>query len=284
MIQVFLGIFFEALPFLLAGALVSSALHLFVPEAQVRRWLPRSSVAAAAAGAVLGMGFPVCECGSVPAARRLISKGAPVPLGIAFVLAAPVVNPIVIASTWAAFNDWRLVAARVGLTAGIAMLVGVLVGLHPAPATLLARHPHHDHDHHHEGWLRALLGHAAGEFFEMGRFLVLGALVAAALQTFIPRESLEALGQGPLTSVLAMLALAVVLSICSTVDAFVALAFAQTFLPGALLGFLVFGPMIDIKSLLMLTTTFRRRVVAIIALLVFQCVLLAALLVNVYGT
>jgi hypothetical protein len=128
-----------------------------------------------------------------------------------------------------------------------------------------------------------VLTHARSEFFEMGRFLIIGALLAAALQTFIPQQALLALGNGPVISVLVMMGLAVLLSVCSTVDSFIALSFINTFTPGSILAFLVFGPMIDIKSTLMLTTTFRRRIVAVIALLCFQMALLAGLLVNFFG-
>lgn len=112
------------------------------------------------------------------------------------------------------------------------------------------------------------------------RTLYIGGLLAATLQTLVPQSALLALGDGPVISVLVLIALAVLLSICSTVDSFIALSFLGTFTPGAVLAFLVFGPMIDIKSALMLTTTFRTRAVAIIALLCFQLTLLAGVVVN----
>jgi uncharacterized membrane protein YraQ (UPF0718 family) len=244
-------------------------------------------VLAALAGALLGLAFPVCECGSVPTARRLIAKGAPLPLGIAFVLAAPAVNPIVIASTWVAFSGRpEIVGGRIVLTILIATVVGLALGIHPQPESLLVpiaeADDHHAHSHVGQSRLRAVLEHAAEEFFEMGRYLVIGGLIAATLQTFIPRTLLLSLGQGPVVSVLALMALAVVLSICSTVDAFVALAFASSFLPGALLAFLVFGPMVDIKSVLMFGTTFRRRVVVCMVLLTVQLTLLVGVIINLY--
>ncbi|HEX9374444.1 MAG TPA: permease, partial [Roseiflexaceae bacterium] len=218
-VTIFLGIFIEALPFLLAGVLASSAIRLFVSSAQVRRLSPRSPIFAALAGSLLGLAFPVCECGSVPTARRLLAKGAPLPLGIAFVLAAPAVNPVVIASTWVAFGGRpEIVIGRVVLTVLIAAAVGLALGAGPRPHELLAPadQPHddaHDHDHDHSGAgrLRAILEHASEEFFEMGRYLVLGALIAATLQTVIPRSTLLALGQGPVVSAIALMAMAVVL-------------------------------------------------------------------------
>lgn len=298
---VFLGIFIEALPFLLAGVLVSSLLHLFVSPERLQHMTPRHPLLAALSGALLGLALPVCECGSIPAARRLLQKGVALPVGIAFVLAAPVINPIVILSTLVAFGSWEMVAWRVGLTLLIAVVLGVLLGTAPEPTLVLARgvetsardhaHDHacsHDHPHLHpapdpsDNAVRQVLHHAHGEFFEMSRYLVAGALLAAALQTLIPQQALIALGDGPVLSVLVMMALAVVLSVCSTVDAFIALSFVNTFTPGSLLAFLVFGPMIDIKSTLMLMTTFRRRIVAIIVLLCFQLALLAGIVINFY--
>jgi uncharacterized protein len=293
LVTIFLGIFIEALPFLVAGVIASSAIHLFVSIEWIRRVSPRSPVLAALSGSLLGLAFPVCECGSVPTARRLLAKGAPLPLGIAFVLAAPVVNPIVIASTWVAFRGRpELILGRIILTIVIAAVVGLILSRTIPVAELLApaTHDHdHTHDHNHDhaepGKLRALVLHSSSEFFEMSQYLAIGALIAATLQMLVPRELLLTLGQGPLLSALLLMALAFVLSICSTVDAFVALAFVNLFPPGAVLAFLVFGPMIDIKSVLMFTTVFRRSAVVHIILLVGLLVLIAAAGVDwVYGT
>jgi uncharacterized membrane protein YraQ (UPF0718 family) len=300
-VTVFFGIFIEALPFLMAGVLVSSTIHLFVSADQVRRLSPRNPVLAALSGSLLGLAFPVCECGSIPATRRLLTKGAALPAGIAFALAAPVVNPIVLISTFVAFGSWQMVAWRLGLTVLIATTVAVLVGMAPRRDLVLApgvdeEHADHaacDHDHHgHEhgvrpgeglwSMARRVLGHANGELFEMARYLIIGALLAATLQTIVPQQPLLALGDDIFVSVLVMIGLAVLLSICSTVDSFIALSFVNTFTPGAVLAFLVFGPMIDIKSTLMLTTTFSRRAVALIVLLCFQLSLLAGVAVNLF--
>lgn len=296
-VTIFLGIFIEALPFLMAGVLVSSAIHLFVTPERIQELSPRNPVLAAFAGSLLGLAFPVCECGSIPATRRLLAKGAPLPAGIAFALAAPVINPIVLVSTFVAFGAWHIVAWRFGLTILIAVIIGVLVGLAPrremilAPAALGledldADAPTYPPDPVEArglfGPVRQLLAHANTELFEMLRYLIAGALLAAGLQTFVSQQALTALGGGPVLSVVVMILLAAVLSICSTVDSFIALSFVNTFTPGAVMAFLVFGPMIDIKSSLLLTTTFNRRTVAIIILLCFQLTLLAGVLMNLF--
>ncbi len=297
-VTIFFGIFIEALPFLMAGVFVSSAIHLYVSAERIQRLSPRQPLLAALTGALLGMVFPVCECGSIPATRRLLSKGAALPMGISFALAAPVINPVVLISTYVAFSSWEMVAWRAGLTLLIAVIVGLLVGTPARPEQILVPgvfhqddHQHCDHEHGHCDHepdnpkatpLLRVLNHSTSEFFEMVRYLIIGALLAATLQTIVPQQALLALGDGPVLSVLVLIALAVVLSICSTVDSFIALSFVNTFTRGSILAFLVFGPMIDIKSTLMLTSTFNRRTVGIIVLLCFQLALLAGIVVNFF--
>lgn len=288
---IFLGIFLEAIPFLLLGVLVSAAIHLWVSPESIRRLIPRAPLPAALAGVLCGLTIlPVCECGTVPATRRLLAKGAPLPFGVAYLLAAPAINPVAIASTWIAFNGNPLfVGGRVALTLLVALIVALLLGTDAPERVLLPAAPgdHHDHEHDHGGRgarrLLALARHANDEFFEMARYLIAGAGLAALLQAFIPREALLALGQGPIWSVAALMALAVILSICSTVDAFVALGFAFAFSPGAVLAFLVFGPMIDLKSILLFGTIFRRRAVVALVGLTAIWVAAGALAVNLFA-
>jgi hypothetical protein len=287
LITVFLGIFIEALPFVAAGVLVSSIIALFVSDRMIQRLTPNDPFRAAVVGSVLGLAFPVCECGTVPTTRRLLHKGAPLPFGVAFLLAAPVINPIVIASTYVAFNgDWLMVGGRVGLTLLIAINVALVLSWLPRQELLLAPGVVHSADgcgcdhHAHKRSLAGVFQHSAEELIEMSRWLVLGALLAATLQTFVPQSMLLSIGGGPVVSVVVLMALAVLLSVCSTVDAFLALALSTTFGPGALLAFLVFGPMIDIKSTLMFLTTLSGRAVALIIALVVPFVIAAGVSIN----
>ncbi len=287
LVTIFLGIFIEALPFVVAGVLVSSLIALFVSESFIRRLAPRHGPSAAVMGSLLGLLFPVCECETVPTTRRLLHKGAPLPFGIAFLLAAPVVNPIVIASTYVAFNgDWLMVGSRFGLTLLIAISVAIVMSWLPRQHTLLSPSLAHApegcgcENHNHSRSIAGVFRHSAEELIEMSRWLILGALLAATLQTFVSQSTLLSIGQGPILSVVVLMALAVMLSICSTVDAFIALALSATFGPGALIAFLVFGPMIDIKSTLMFLTTLSARAVTIIIALVVPLVLVAGVLIN----
>jgi len=322
----FLGIFIEAAPFLLLGTVTSGLIEAFISHDDLMRILPRHPVLATVAGGLMGFAFPVCECGVVPVTRRLYRKGLPLPVGIVFLLAAPVVNPIVIASTYAAFHARALeiVYLRVAVALVAAVLIGLLFGLQsrayrllrepghvpawrrppspPAPAALaivrdpepslsglvlapagaapaLAANARPSRMALIPG-LRHALSLAAEEFFEMGRYLILGSLLAAGLRVVITQGQLEALATNPVNSVFVMQALAFLLSICSTADAFVALDFANTFTLGSILGFLTFGPMVDIKSTLMFLGVFRRRAVLYLILLPFLITTLIAIWVN----
>ncbi|MBE0672687.1 MAG: permease [Anaerolineales bacterium] len=286
---VFLGIFVEAVPYLLLGTLASGLVEVFLDRDQMSRWISGRPIAAAVSGAFMGMIFPVCECGVVPLTRRLFHKGLPLSAGISFLLAAPVLNPIVILSTAAAFGWGQMLFWRIGLSLLIAIVTGLIFSVEKEAGNVLRPsltlsnehiHANPESENSFPGKIREALLITADEFFEMGRYLVFGSVLAAALQTFISQSALLTIGSGPVLSVLVMLGLAVLLSICSTVDAFVALGFVGTFSFGSVLSFLVFGPMVDIKSVLMYLQVFKRRSVFYIVAIPFMMSLLSGLVFN----
>lgn len=283
----FLGIFVEAAPFLLLGSITAGLIEAFVKAEDIWRFVPSNRLAATIMGAFLGLAFPVCECGVVPVTRRLFNKGLPVSLGVAFLLGAPFMNPIVFASTYIAFGFGPVFIGRIVITILVAVTVGLVIGAFAKPSAVLkpvSQEQDHSHEHEAPAATRAKLLQAlqiaADEFFEMGRFLILGSALAALMQTLVPQESLLALGTGSVLSVLFMQVLAYILSVCSTVDSFLALAFVNTFTTGAIVSFLSFGPMVDIKSTLMFTGVFRKRIVLYLILLPFMLNLLAGVLLN----
>jgi uncharacterized membrane protein YraQ (UPF0718 family) len=291
---IFLGIFIEAAPFLLLGTLSSGLVEVFIRQDQLNKFIPRNPFLGALLGGGMGLLFPVCECGVVPLTRRFFRKGIPPYVGITFLLASPVINPIVIASTYAAYGWSEMFWSRIGLSLLIAVSVGLIFSRQKYPWWLLkptsiapvldAHSPETQPVATPSIASRILqaLRHAAEEFFDMGRYLIIGSMLAALMQTFIPQSALLSLGQGPFLSVIVMIALAVILSICSTVDAFISLAFVGSFTNGAILAFLVFGPMVDIKSTLMFLQVFRKRTVVYLILLSLLMAILAALILNYY--
>ena len=284
---IFLGIFIEAVPFLLAGSIVSGLIEIFIDRDWLARWVPRRAAAAALTGALMGFAFPVCECGVVPVTRRLYHKGLPLSVGVAFLLAAPVVNPIVILSTYAAFGWGPVLIGRLVFSVLIAFIAGLLFNL-AAPEEALLPTTQADEacrvvdERQGTGYGRFWQALAIGgdDFMDMARYLIAGSMMAAAMQTLIPQSTLLALGSGPIISVIIMMALAFVLSICSTVDAFLALSFVNSFTTGSILAFLVFGPMVDIKSSLMFLGVFRKRAVLYLILLPMALSLLMGVAIN----
>ena len=310
---IFLGIFIEAVPFVAIGALLSGVIEMGVSTRTLARWVPARTGAGVLVGAALGLVFPVCECGVVLVVRRLLSKGLPPPVAIAFLLGAPVLNPVVIASTATAFGFGSMLIGRLALTLIVAVAVAAAFRrARPADILLAAdgaghRHEHdhhhehehdhgHDHDHAHEHdprdqpaperwrsmgfFARDALLHGSADLFDMGRYLVIGCGLAALLQTLMPQSVLLDIGRGGAASVATMQGLGYLLSVCSSVDAFLALAFTATFAPASILAFLVFGPMVDVKSTLLFLSVFRTRAVVYLVVLPLVLTFAAALIVH----
>jgi uncharacterized membrane protein YraQ (UPF0718 family) len=297
-ITIFLGILVEATPFLLLGVVVSSLVHVYVSEDRLLRLVPKNPVLSLVPALGIGMLMPVCECGNVAVARRFLAKGVPVSTCIAFLLASPILNPVALFATATAFRyQPSMVWMRGGLAFLVAASVGLFIGQSGRGEQLLAtgllrsRGDHH-HDHHHGpehgqglvGKLGVVSTQAGNEFLTMMQVLVLGASIAAATQVLIPRSAITGFGAGIVLGIVAMMSLAFVLSICSTVDAFFALSYSAYFSTPALLAFLVFGPMISMKSVGMMLTAFRPRVVLAMVAVTVELVMLAALLLNLRGT
>ncbi len=258
---VFSSLLIEAIPFILLGALVSALIEVFVPG----RWLEKLTLLPRPlqlpAAAVTGFAFPVCECGSVPVARRLAAKGLSPAAAVTFMLASPILNPIVLASTFVAYRGrdslWPMLLGRAGLGLLAAVAVGWVVAGRGRSELVKPRGDDRSHDHGGPSRTSSFFGHLAGDFVFMGRYLVIGAAVAATLQTFVPQSVIGSVAGTPVVDLIAMMGLAFVLSLCSESDAFVAASFVE-FSVGAQLAFLVFGPMVDTKLGFLYSATFTR--------------------------
>ena len=270
-VTIFLGIVVQAIPFILLGVILSAILAQFVSEKAILKFFPKGRFAGIFVASIIGGIFPVCECGNVPVARRLIKKGVHPATALTFLLAAPVMNPVVIFATWVAFSFMPgLVLLRVVFTLIIAWTVGILFSFHPKPQELIA-HEKKDHDHMHTVHpvrFFAFIQTVAREFLEMLAILSIGAFLATTIQMVLPRELLLGLGGSPLMAIGAMMLFAFIISVCANVDAFIALSYVNLFPASALLGFLVFGPMIDIKMLTLIQKVYSKKAMIFIVLLV----------------
>lgn len=280
------SVFIESLPFVFLGILLSIVVRIWLPPATFERLLPRTPVLRRAAMSLLGVFMPVCECGNVPLARGLIQRGLSVPESITFLLAAPILNPITIITTYQAFG-WSdgILVARVAGGFVIANLVGWFFSRHPHPEQLLTPQfeascrVHDEHPAPHTRMRRSALSFAE-ECSTMVPALAIGSLLAGMIQVAVPRHILISLGQNPVWSVLALMLLAFVVAICSNVDAFFILSFGSTFMPGGIVAFLTFGAMVDVKMLTLLRTTFTTATLVRLTAIVALCALILGFGVN----
>ncbi|MFC5447544.1 permease [Paenibacillus aestuarii] len=314
----FISIILEAMPFILIGVFISALLQVFVTDQMIKKMIPSHPLLGILTASIIGIIFPICECGMVPAIRKLMKKGMPLYVATTLILVGPILNPIVFWSTFIAFRSNPEIAyARMGLAFVVALVAGLIVykfvnpdqlkehapvQQHKVKKTLKsvkgsskAAHTHdhthththahvHNQDHGHDqirpNKVVEVMGHTVSEFFDMGKFLLFGALLVGLLQTFVSKDSLVALGHGQGSANVFMMGLGFILSLCSTSDAFVAQSFLTTFSKGSLIAFMVFGPMLNLKGLFMMSAVFKAKFVVILSVLVIVLVYAGTLLLE----
>ncbi len=280
---IFSSIVLEAFPFMLIGAVIGGLIEVFVSREALIKLLPKNRVLSIVLAGLLGVIFPVCECAIVPVVRRLLGKGMPLGAAIAFLLGGPIVNPLVFASTLVAYSfSWDVAFLRLFAGYGIAIAVGLLIDRvftrqqalvdMPIQQVCGCGHIHHHHSDVEQGNLKnrlmGALSHSAQDFYGICKFLIIGAFIAAALQTFVPRQALVALMTNPFSAIFLMMVLAVMLNLCSEADAFISASFQPLGIPlSAQLSFMVLGPMLDIKLILMYLTVFSKKMIISLALI-----------------
>lgn len=316
LVTVFVSVVIQALPFVLIGVFGSALLQNLITVEMIEAKLSRTKRLSGIFFAIgAGFCFPVCDCGVIPVVRRLLVKRVPPYMAMAFLVTAPLVNPITIWATATAFSyNLTVTVIRVGMAVLVGVLVALLVSkvfpkaedlfrsgfiaeletaVNEPPYHCGCNHtatPHTDTVHNQsvhksKGILFEVFNHANEEFLEVGKFLVIGALIAATLQTYFPKQTLMLFTENPMISVLVMMAMALVLSLCAEADAFVARSFTYHFSLGSVMAFMVFGQMFDLKNTALLLKSFKPKavfsIVAICAVAVFLlCSLLNLLTTN----
>lgn len=267
----FLSIALEGVPFILAGVVVSGLIDAFLPPRLLARVLPANAAAGILVGALMGAVLPMCECGIVVVIRRLLRKGLPLSTAMAYMLAAPVVSPIVALSTYAAFRGqgaWEMVVLRAGCAFVLAVIVAAIVHFVPRRFVLRADMLEATGGGVNEGVprgfrekLAAAVRSTAGDFMDVTLYFVIGTAVASLFNTAVNQQLVMPLADNRGLAVAGLMMLAAILSLCSTSDAFVAATFTA-FPSAAKLAFLVFGPVVDLKLVFIYGLVFRRRFVA----------------------
>ncbi len=304
-ILTFTSILYEAMPFIVLGALLAGVLEEFLPQKLLARILPRQRIFGILLGGLLGLAFPMCECGIIPVMRRLLRKGLPLSCCVAYLLAGPIINVVVILSTWVAFSNFKptgqfdyqitagwMVALRVGLGYLVAVITALLVErqheLHGD--TLLKplakqQAPEDETPGKKKTWferLSKISETALHDFVDITVYLCLGAILAATVRIWLTHDRIEELSRNySVVAIVLMMAVAILLCLCSEADAFVAASFTKL-VPAAKLSFLVLGPMLDLKLYFMYTRVFQPRLIRTVFLSVLVQVFLYCLALHLY--
>jgi uncharacterized protein len=303
----FLALAFEGLPFVLVGSLISGLIAAFVPSRMITRFLPKNPFLATLVSGLLGLIFPVCECGVVPVVRRLLDKGLPLYCGMTYMLASPIVNPLVAISTYAAFRAQQPgLNTVVRLVSGylVAVVVGLVVSrLNPARliggqavatrtgrrrTTLsIATMPDAPDASRGVSVGQRLIGAvqlASDDFIDTAMYFMIGAAVASVFNTAVDQKIILPLASSPILSVAAMMVIAGILTLCSSSDAFIAATFTSFPIP-ARMAFLIFGPMFNFKLPFLYSSLLKKRVVIAlgVGLFIIVGVLCVAFLPAVYA-
>lgn len=297
-LMAFLSIVFEGAPYILVGTIFSGFIDAFLPAKLLDRVLPKNKVLSTLMAGFLGLIFPVCECAVVPVIRRLVQKGLPLSCAVTYMLSAPIMNPIVAISTLTAFKEFQglslstagnatMTIARLSLGYVVAVILGLFMlrfrpdqVLRHSIANKIAKAGGEAEAHSHtqganfNGKLVHAMRTAMRDFLDTAMYFAIGVIITSAFNTQVNQSLLNSVAGNDWLAIPSIMGLAVVLSLCSTSDAFIAAPMA-TFSMAAKLAFLVFGPMMDIKLLFMYSGVFQRKVV--VWLLVGLFVLVAAL-------
>jgi len=281
--NVFISMILEALPFILIGSIASSVIQIYVSEDIVKRILPKSRIISIIFAAFMGLFIPICECAIVPITRSLMKKGIPIAVAVVFMLTVPIVNPVVIASTFYAFKDINIVLIRVfgGITCAI--IIGLLVEIFTKRNEQVIKSTSEYENicdcgcetidyFYNKSKLRLCLEHANKEFLNILRYYIFGSFLSSLFVVIVKEDFIEQYSKGIILPIVIMMLLAFLLSLCSEADAFIAKGFLEYFGIPAVSAFLILGPMLDLKNAIIISSYFKKsftvKIITLIVLIV----------------
>ena len=295
---IFISIFFESLPFLLLGALISSVIETYVSNETMAKIIPKNKVLGSIVGVFLGFFLPACDCAVIPVSKRLLKKKVPVNVAVSFMLASPIINPVVLLSTYYAFYNKNPEMFWYRLLFGIiiALVIGIIVGIIYGKKNVIKNslldedddddcdcHECH-HDHHKHSFKNdffSIVKHTANDMFEVVKYLMFGALIASLVQILLPRSVLTIFNNNQVLSIITLMLFAYLLSLCSTSDSFVGKSLLTSFSKESILAYLLLGPMIDIKNTFVLLGNYKKNFVITLISLIFIVTFIFSVLVVV---
>ncbi|MBR3898509.1 MAG: permease [Bacilli bacterium] len=306
---IFTSIFFESLPFLLLGSLISAIIETYVSNETIAKIIPKNKILGSIVGVCLGFFLPACDCAVIPVSKRLLKKKVPVNVAISFMLASPIINPVVLLSTYYAFykTNPNIFFCRLLFGIIISLIIGIIMGIVYGKKEVTTNniedcecHKHEEIDedfmdlaeelgevecdcHHGPHSLKNdilnIFKHTAYDMFEVIKYLMFGALLASFIQVLLPRNVLLIFKENKILSVVIMMIFAYLISLCSTSDSFVGKSLLSSFNQNAIIAYLLLGPMIDIKNTIVLLGNYKKNFVITLISLIFITIFIFSMVV-----
>lgn len=291
---IFMSIFFESLPFLLLGSLISAIIETYISNERMAKLIPKNKFLGSIVGVFLGFFLPACDCAVIPVSKRLLKKKVPINVAISFMLASPIINPVVLLSTYYAFykTDPKIFWYRLLFGIVVALVIGTIMGIifkdqdvttNNSDKECACEHCDHNHDHHEkENKFVSIVKHTALDLFDVVKYLMFGALIASLMQVLIPRSVITVFNNNNILSIIVLMIFAYLISLCSTSDSFVGKSLLSSFTESSIVAYLLLGPMIDIKNTFVLLGNYKKKfVVTLISLIFIVIFIISALVVNI---
>jgi len=300
---IFMSIFFESLPFLFLGSLISAIIETYISNETIAKIIPKNKILGSFVGIFLGLFLPACDCAVIPVSKRLLKKDVPVNVAVSFMLASPIINPVVLLSTYLAFYKTNPDMFWFRLLFGIviALVIGVIMGVifnndkvilddekcpvHYGKNKLIrnvkctCNEIERESKHSVKGDIKSITRFTLFDMFDVVKYLMFGAMLASLIQVVLPRNVLMLFNSHQVLGILAMMIFAYLISLCSTSDSFVGKSLLTTFSKGSIIGYLLLGPMIDIKNTLILLGNYKKSFVTTLILLIFVLIFICSLMV-----
>lgn len=288
---IFMSIFFESLPFLLLGSLISAIIETFVSNERMAKLIPKNKFLGSIVGVLLGFFLPACDCAVIPVSKRLLKKKVPINVAISFMLASPIINPVVMLSTYYAFykTDPKIFWYRLLFGIVVALVIGTIMGIIFKDQDVTTNNSdkecaceHCDHDHEKENKFVSIVKHTALDLFDVVKYLMLGALITSLIQVIVPRSVITTFNNNNILSIIVLMVFAYLISLCSTSDSFVGKSLLSSFTESSIVAYLLLGPMIDIKNTMVLLGNYKKKfVVTLISLIFIIIFIISTLVVNI---
>ncbi len=312
---IFISIFLESLPFLFLGAFISSVIETYVSNDTIAKLIPKNKILGSIVGVILGFFLPACDCAVIPVAKRLIKKKVPINVAVSFMLASPIINPVVLLSTYNAFylTNPKIFWGRLLLGIIVSMIIGIIMGIIFGKQKVTINDDkeehccHHHHEVHKEDLLfedmteedfeddcecenvnhnlkndfLSIIKHTALDMYEVIKYLIIGALIASMIQVLLPRDVLTFFNNNPIISIIVLMLFAYLISLCSTSDSFVGKSLLSSFTDSSIIAYLLLGPMIDIKNTFVLLGNYKKNFTIALIFLIFIMVFISSLIWSV---